>query len=116
MANYSALGALRQRLGLISRPTPVCRHPFTDTHWADAARQREYVDSLIYYPNRFAVTVVPADGAPRHFILRGSLESVTRRAQAFFADKTHVLVIEPHPYAGGESFDRRLSLSKGKSL
>ena len=117
MANYAAFGALRQRLGMAapsvpSRPaSPHLRYPFADSLWRTERALREAVDSFIYYNTRWRVTVLPSDRAPRHFILRGTLDHVTRRAHSIFADQTRVLAIEPAPHLGGEMFDRRLSLS-----
>lgn len=111
-ARKSAIAAL-QRADVAGQPAVASYPPlqkFTDADWRHSRLHREMVDSVVHCV-RWRVTITPADHVARRFYMRGTLESVTNRAQQIFTDPGLVLV-EPAPVQiGPESFDRRLNLS-----
>ncbi len=121
MRSYIAIQTLRERLGLKApdrvypaNPPYVKHVHFPDSAWRTESAIREAVDGLLY-PARWRVLWLPAEPSspiPRTFYLRGTHAEVTARARAFFAFGT--VVVEPAPHFGGESFDRRLNIIRGK--
>lgn len=109
MPNYTAASRTRQRLGLeqTASRTPFPERPevFTPDDWRSARKTREAIDTLTLH-RRWQVTVVPTDGEPRDYYLRGTLESVTERARHFFPEHLRSLTIELAD-VGGEVIDRR---------
>lgn len=118
MPSYARIGALRAALAA-GKAAPVAvvsplADPFTDADWRVAQHARELVDSVVH-TWRWRVTVIPSDGHARRFWFRGTLASVTARANAIFT-APHLVLIEPAPVqSGGEIFDRRLNLSTGET-
>lgn len=111
MANFAGAAALRKRLGLDKSPDhapfPERPEPFTKDDWTAARRTREAIDVLEAH-HRWVVTLIPSDGLPRHYFLRGTLPAVTERARHFFPEHLRSLTIELAG-VGGEVIDTRLT-------
>ena len=113
MANYFAAAALRAQFA--KRPavadSPHREHPFTEAHHRLEAQLREACDFLALAGVRWSVRILPrGDTMFRQFVMTGSYESVSRRANVLF-DTPSTIVIEPCriQVGYGEQVDRRLS-------
>jgi hypothetical protein len=112
MANYSAAARTRAIIAgkLAAQPASASLIPFTLADWKFEQALREALDTMAR-TKRWCLHIAPPDGVSRMFIMRGTHESVTRRAHQIFGEQTRVLAIEPAPEAGAEVFSNRLHSS-----